>query len=186
MTDEIRQVLVALRRQQESLDRLIQLVAERLPAPAERPAADGADPADAAGPEPQKRRPIDWGTLSGPERVATWRGLGAFVEDMVHRYQLHFDIMPCWWRHRDAVELLTVMWLVYETSTGPDSDAQAALAWQDTYHRCVDRLKGYFISCRDGHLDAHPIVWFSDAVRGQFEEMARTDTAGTGQPTVRS
>jgi hypothetical protein len=164
ISDEVHRLVRAVQVQQQSIERLLRAVERREPAGA-------GTAAGAAAPT----RPIVWSQLTGLDRLSAWQGLGAFVEDLVLRYNLQFDVMPCWWQHRDAVELLTALWQVHQVTFGANANQSAGLSWLETLGRHERQLKAIFVSCRDGHVDATPPVWMSDEVRQAFHRMAHAE-----------
>src|SRR5262249_46001181 len=66
---------------------------------------------------------------------------------------LQLTIRPCWWRHVDAVDELTALWLFYQQCNADPGNLGAAMNWRDTFARCRDRLRERFGSCRGAHVD---------------------------------
>ena len=171
LAEEVRRLLTVVVAQQRSIQQLTELLARRSPPEPGRPdgSAATARPGRPVEPDGFLRRPIDWNMISGRERLAAWEGLAAFVEDFVLRYSLQFEVLACWWRHKDAVELLTAMWQVYQTSYDQDgTDPNAAMTWLNHYYTNANRLKGIFVSCREEHVDATPKVWMTPEIRRDF------------------
>jgi hypothetical protein len=156
-------------------------IADRTGTPGPAPSLAGG-PTDEPQPrepdEPQPRRPVDWFRVSGPERLAAWQGLALFVEALVYRYNLQLELRPCWWQHGDAVEELTALWHIRQTSYGDDAALGSAMSWQDQFYKSRDRLRDIFVSCRDGHIDATIHTWMRDDMRQAFHHAVRTDVLG--------
>lgn len=171
LLDAVKLLVTAVTEQQRTIRELQDVVAAQLTAKAAAP----TEPA----PEPDgKPTPVDWDTLTGQRRWDTWLALASFVETIVIQHELHFDVMPCWWRHRDAVQLLTALWQVHQVSSAADAGMNGRMSWLDTLGRNIPNFKGIFKSCRDGHLDTTPHVWMPDQVRDEFFAMARSDAFG--------
>ena len=161
-TDDMQRLLTVVAQQQRTID---QLLARLEPPPP-------PDPVPAAGPP---RRPIDWDVISGPERAQAWLELAAFVEKTVLRYNLHFDVLPCWWRHRNAVAVLTSVWEMNLHTFGPDLSLMSNNAFLDTLNYRVEQLRSIFMSCREDHTDATPKSWMPDTTRREFHAMVQSD-----------
>ncbi len=164
----VRELVGTVAAQRRAIERLTeQLALSNKPDGQEKP----DKPDEPATPELLPRAPIDWGGLTGERRRDTWLGLAAFVERIVFRHSLHFDVMPCWWQHRDAVELLGALWQVHEVTHTAGANLNSSLQWINTVMNNLGRLRGIFQSCRDGHLDTTPRAWMPDRVRAEFQRM---------------
>lgn len=170
---DLQSLLSIVQIQQQSIERLVKLVEQR-------ESAASPPPATAAPKEiEEKPQPIDWFRISGEERLATWEQLGAFVQDIVLRYNWHLVITPCWWQHSDAVEEFSALWQIRQASFAQDSSLTAAMSWQDNLAKCRERLGGLLGSCRDGHVDmTMRTAWMSDSVWADFRRMIRMDSFG--------
>jgi hypothetical protein len=122
--------------------------------------------------------PVDWFSVSGPDRLAAWQGLAEFVEALVFRYNMQLEIRPCWWAHGAAIEELTALWHMRQALYGPDADLKNAMQWQDTLQRSRDRLRPIFRSCRDDHVRSAVNFWMSDQARKAFVDAVRSDLLG--------
>ncbi|HEY3502817.1 MAG TPA: hypothetical protein VGN37_08570 [Actinocatenispora sp.] len=206
--DTVRRLLDAVLAQQESIRLLVQALGESRPGgvpgaappdaaqptggpaasppakPAEQPPAGqpAEKPAGKSDKEAGAQRPVNWATLSGPERFATWQELAIFVESIVDRYKMQGQITACWWQHLDAVELLTALWHVWQDAYGEKGALKSAMSWQDTLIKTRDRLAGIFVSCRNGHVESPVRGWMDDQVRQEFYEAVLADTTGPGTP----
>ncbi|WP_205728869.1 DUF4913 domain-containing protein [Frankia sp. B2] len=125
---------------------------------------------------------VDWSEISGRDRIDLWERLGGFVEFLVGRYGLAFEIRPCWWRHGEVVEELTALWLARQHLYSDRSVLTAAMSWQDTFHKSRSRLRDMFGSCRDFHVEPIGNDWMTDdnrrdflvAVRAEVEEDSKS------------
>ena len=167
VTDEpetVSELLAAVRAQQETVQRLVHLLEQRQSEPPpERP-------------DPQQRWPIDWDVISGAARAVAWQSLGAFVEKIVLRYNLQFDVLPCWWQHRNAVMVLTSLWEVHLHTFGEDANLLSNNTFLDNLNYRIEQLRGIFMSCREEHTDSTPRTWMSDATRRAFQQMIASET----------
>jgi hypothetical protein len=132
-----------------------------------------------APPNPVGDTPIDWMTISGPARLAAWKGLATFVEQLVERYGLQMELQPCWWQHNDAVEELTALWQVRLNTFQEGKGLTAAMSWQDSLSRSLGRLGPMFMSCREYHVDADPGQWQSVEERNALWHAIHADVHGT-------
>jgi hypothetical protein len=167
---EFDQLLALVESQRRTIERLTAHVRKE---PVERPVAP-PDPASGR-PAGKRPRPIDWWTLSGRERQDTWGQLSEFVEALVRRYSLQLVILPCWWRHNEAVEELTALWEVRKICFGENADPRGGTSWLDGFNKSVDRLRGFFGSCREGHLNQDIGVWMTPGGRAEFRKAVIQD-----------
>lgn len=115
------------------------------------------------------QRPIDWLNISGDDRIMAWRELIEFVEIIVSRYNMHLVIRPCWWQHHEAIEELTALMHIRQVSFSDEAKLNAAMNWQDNFHKSRTRLAAIFVSCREGHVDASFKNWMTQDVRAALE-----------------
>lgn len=132
--------------------------------------------------ETVRTSPVNWETISGPDRIVAWRELFSFVERIVVRYNLGFEIMPCWWRHGDAVEDLTALWHVRQITYSQDAKLNAAMSWTDVLYKSRDRLRDIFVSCRDHHVDSTVVMWMDNPTREDFESFIQHRDTQEGGP----
>jgi Domain of unknown function (DUF4913) len=185
--DDVQQLLAAVQAQQRAIEGLMLRLEKADPTAAVRDATkdgatkDGATKDDAtakAGNDTAERqRPIDWDRISGYERQQAWEKLAAFVEAMVHRHVLASVVMPCWWRHPDAVQNLTALWHIHEETYGDEGKPEAAMSYLDNLYKVLDRLRHIFMSCREEHIAPVTPKWQTDAGRREFREMVRADSS---------
>jgi hypothetical protein len=164
---DIRELVSAIREQNRSIERLIELI--------ERPAAEAAvqdtAPADenaAPADEDRRPRPIDWLTMPPETQATVMRQLALFVQALVHRYSLQLELRPCWWRHGDVVEELSALWQYRQASFGEGAGLRDPMSWQDTFDKSRRRVSGMLGSCRERHVDADFGSWLSDAEKAEF------------------
>jgi len=155
---DVQELADLLRRQQQLLERLIELLDDRL----------APEPAPPAGAPPPPPGPIDWTTLTGPERSRTLHELATFVESTVHHYKLPLAILPCWWRHPEVIEELTALWQVRKETFRPGVKPSAAMQWHDALYKIRDRVSVFLSSCREGHIEPAYGTWMSDAQRAEL------------------
>jgi hypothetical protein len=136
------------------------------------------------GEEKPKRGPIDWMRLSGDERLAVWEGLAVFVESLVHRYNLQLEILPCWWRHPDAVEELTALWQIRQNVFGERDDPTASYQWQNQLYNSRERLSALFMSCREGHIGMSITTWMTPEMRADFQRAMLVDSYPEGKGRI--
>ena len=188
LLEVVREQQQAIGAQQQAIERLTELV-ERTAlgagSPAEPPPGQQSGPPPTDPPKPQKQKPVDWLQVAGRDRLMVWQGLAYFVEVIVHRYNLHAEVRPCWWQHPEAVEELTALWHMRQLSYRDDADLNAAATWQDNLVKSRDRLRFMFVACLDGHVDQmFDEVWMPDEVRNEFvREVQRDvmDSTNTGR-----
>jgi len=160
--------------QQQAIASLAELVEgqNRLPQLATEKSSESAEPE-----KPDlRRKPVDWLSVTGRERLGAWQGLAYFVEVLVYRYNLHLEIRPCWWRHADAVEELTALWHTRQMSYRDDADLDKAYTWQDALAKARDRLRFMFVACFEGHIDnTIRTEWMSEEIRQDFARTVQRD-----------
>lgn len=127
--------------------------------------------------------PIDWFAITPTEETLVWRGLAAFVEMIVVRYNLAAEIRPCWWRHDEAVDELTALWQTRAFHYQGGAGLNAAMSWLDTLAKSRGRLRDCFVSCRDSHVDVTMMHWASDAERHEFIEFVGPVDCDAVQPS---
>jgi Domain of unknown function (DUF4913) len=177
VSDGLQAVLVAIQLQNQSIERLVAVL--------EKDKAKEKEDALAA------PTLIQWMDITGEERLAAWDGLVSFVEKIVVHYELQWTIRPCWWQHTDAIEELTALWHSYQAAYADPSNLEGAMTWRDAFSRGKERLKDFFLSCRDGHIDmAVSQAWMTDDVRLALRQAIDEDvfgpatrTPGTGRST---
>lgn len=156
-TAEAGELLELLRRQQ----RVMELLVERLEPKPEPPSAS---------PAPPPPGPIDWLAVTGEDRRRLLRGLAEFVDALVHHYKLQLAILPCWWRHPEAIEELTALWQVRQDTFKDGVRPGAAMSWQDTLYKARDRTSVILSSCREGHVEAVLPTWMNERTKADLEE----------------
>ncbi len=169
--DDLDRLLAAVEAQQRSIERLV-AVLERREQQAPRPPDQGA-PAGELTPTL-----INWLEIAGPQRLAAWEGLAAFVESLVVRYSLQIELRPCWWQHADAVDELTALWHVRYTCFADPTNLGGAMTWLDALQKSRDRLRDMFQSCRDSHVDSAIGTWMRDDIRRAFHAAVQKDVYG--------
>jgi hypothetical protein len=176
MQDEIGRLLAVVERQQQQIDQLIQLVERN-----ER-ARSAPPPPPPPPPPPSADAPIDWMRISGRERLLAWQQLATFVEALVLRFDMHLDVTPCWWRHGEAVEELTGLWLSRKAAYRKGAGIHTAQPWLNSLEGSRERLRDRLATCREGHIDTsmRGRVWMDDATRAAFIEAVRQDVLASG------
>ncbi|MEU6034139.1 hypothetical protein ABZ801_01880 [Actinomadura sp. NPDC047616] len=159
---DARELADLLRRQQQLLETLIELLDRRL-APEQ-----ASEPAAAAEAPPPPPGPVDWVALSGPERRRTLHELATFVESTVLHYKMPLAILPCWWRHPEVIEELTALWQVRKETFRPGVKPSATMQWHDALYKVRDRVSVFLSSCREGHIAPVYGAWMSDAERAEL------------------
>lgn len=169
---ELQRLAALVAAQQEVIDRLVAAVERPTEAAASPDATDKtASDSDTAA----ASRPVDWLTVSGPERLAAWTGLAEFVELLVFRYNLQLEIRPCWWRHTEAVEELAALWHLRQKFFGPEGALDNAMSWLDNLYKSRERLRMAFVACREAHVDTTGRSWMPDEIRAEFAREIRHD-----------
>lgn len=178
-SDGLQALLTAIKIQQNSIDHLVSLLQTREQAQAQSSEEPVAGPkAEPPKDESPARTRINWGTISGEERLAAWQGLAAFVEALVERYNMHLELRPCWWQHADAVEELTALWHAWQFWYMEENNLNAPLMWRMQFAASRDRLRDMFQSCRDRHVDLTVRVWMHPETREAFARMVEADVFG--------
>ncbi|MEW2353738.1 hypothetical protein [Spirillospora sp. NPDC029432] len=150
------ELLELLKKQQKVLELLAERLEPAAPAAPERPAAPAPGP-------------IDWQAVTGEERRRLLRGLADFVDGLVHHYRLQLAILPCWWRHADAIEELSALWQVRQETFKAGVRPGAAMSWQDTLYKARDRTANILSSCREGHVEAVLPLWMNDGIKAELD-----------------
>ncbi|WUI00397.1 hypothetical protein OHR68_00780 [Spirillospora sp. NBC_00431] len=166
---ELERLAAKVQTQQEAIDRLTEIVEKVLEKPAATPEKE-TGPTDKKEKKEKKEEPINWMRLAGDERRQVWMDLARFVEDLVLRYKMQLELMPCWWKHNDVVEELTALWQIHRATFRPGSAPNANLQWLNTLYGSRKRMTAVFMSCREGHIDSALDGWLSGADRQEFEQ----------------
>jgi hypothetical protein len=174
-TVDVHRLLEIIAAQQESIERLTRIVEtnQRPPSPESKPSGQPREK------EPQPGPP-DWNRLTGDARQATWEGLANFVEETVQRLGLQLIVMPCWWKHPEAVEELTALWMTHRACFRDGAPIDSGTKFLGQMRRSVDELRAVLNPCREGHVDSiRGRAWMSDAMRAEFAEAVRSDVMET-------
>lgn len=178
MSDEshdLQRLLRLAEEQHQSIDRLVKVVEELLPKlpPASGGGAAPAEQKKEKEEEKKKEQPINWLELSYEERLELWEELTNFLETLIFRYNMQLEILPCWWKHNDAVEWVTALWTKYKAHFREGSPRSAAWEWQNQLDHARERIGAKFLSCREGHIDTTISKWMSDEARSEFEQAVK-------------
>ena len=107
-----------------------------------------------------------WRNISDPaEATRLWNELRSWVDWLNFRYFStgRFRIAPCWYRHGAAVEELTALWASWKAAYQGGDFSDSAFYWHERlFDSSIERLKGYFRECQQGHRQMQELVYITD------------------------
>ena len=103
--------------------------------------------------------PWCWRYLDPYETVALFVQVRDWVDWMVARYQVHRDVLPCWYLHGPAIEELTALYVAWRATykVEPEPYSDTPIAFHDRWlWPCIARMSRlkFFNGCNPGqHKD---------------------------------
>ena len=110
-------------------------------------------------------RPVDWSTLSAPQRRDELRRLWEWVVELARTWPVSRDVLPpCWYRHESLIRVLSAARDAYLTAFEPTQTASAATDWLHVWDATEERLRRWVArnGCRSEHHPDRIQRWVAD------------------------